>query len=151
MDQKISFSGDHSVKVDSKGRIVLPSSFKRDMEKAGQDKFIARKDLYEECLLLYPVDEWNRLRQSIDENTNQFNKEDRDLKRKMNKNVFEVPIAENGRMLIPKRFLDMSGINKDVMVAGQYGYIEVWDKSSYDGIDDKSSEFSDKLSNKLGS
>ena len=151
MDQTISFSGDHSAKVDSKGRIVLPSSFKKLMEKEGQDKFIARKDFHEECLLLYPVEEWNKLRQSINENTNPFSREDRDLKRKINKNVFEVPIAENGRMLIPKRFLEMTGIDKEVVIAGQYGYVEVWDKDSYEGIDDESPEFSNKLINKLGS
>jgi len=151
MDKTFSFSGDHSVKVDSKGRIVLPSLFKKQMEKEGQDRFIARKDFHEECLLLYPVEEWDKLRQTINENTNPFSREDRDLKRKINKNVFDVPIAENGRMLIPKRFLEMAGIGKEVIIAGQYGYIEVWDKSAYDGIDDESSDFSSKLSGKLGS
>ena len=151
MDKTISFNGDHTVKLDPKGRIVLPSSFKKLMEKEGQDKFVARKDFHEVCLLLYPEEEWNKLHQAINENTNPFSKEDRDLKRKINKNVFEVQIADNGRMLIPKRFLEMAGIDKDVVIAGQFGYLEVWDKDTYEGIDDESPDFSSKLIQKLGS
>ncbi len=150
MENLISFTGDYPGKVDAKGRIVLPVSFKKQMKKAGWDKFIARKDFHEKCLIFYPEQEWDKLRRRINENTNPFSKEDRDIKRKINKNVFEVLISENGRMLIPKRFLEMANIQKDVIVAGQYEYIEIWNKEAYNNIDDESNEFSENLSKKLG-
>ena len=150
MEKTISFTGEYPGKVDAKSRIVLPAAFKKQMLESGYDKFIARKDFYEKCLVLYPETVWNEMRRQINENTNPFNKEDRDIKRKINKNVFEVLISENGRMLIPKRFLDIANIAKNVMIAGQVEYIEIWDSEAYNNLDDESSDFSENLSKKLG-
>lgn len=151
MEKTISFTGEHEGTVDAKSRIVLPAVYKKRMMESGRDSFIARKDLYESCLVLYPEDVWNKMQRHINESTNPFNKEDRDLKRKINKNVFEVLISENGRMLFPKRYLDMANISKNVKIAGQVEYIEIWDIEAYNNLDDESAEFSENLNKKLGS
>ena len=47
------FIGDFECKPDAKGRIVLPAAFKKAV---GQDntRFVVRRDLFENCLVLYP-------------------------------------------------------------------------------------------------
>jgi MraZ protein len=49
----ITFVGDFEVKTDDKGRIVLPSAFKRVLGVGGDERFVVRKDLYESCLVFF--------------------------------------------------------------------------------------------------
>ncbi len=146
----ISFAGDFTGKVDNKGRIVLPAAFKTDMMEAGEDTFVVRKDFHEPCLLLYPETEWNKLVSKIDEASNITNRQDRNFKRRFGKNVSKIGFSvDNGRMLIPKRYLEMANISKEVMIEGLGKYIEIWDKAAYDQIDDSSENFSEELDEKL--
>src|SRR6266568_2290060 len=50
----IIFIGDYTCKIDVKGRVLLPAAFKKQMPAAAQDKFVIKKDIYENCLVLYP-------------------------------------------------------------------------------------------------
>jgi len=54
-----SFIGDYICKTDVKGRIVLPAAFKRQIGKDANNLFVIKKDIYEQCPVLYPMDEWN--------------------------------------------------------------------------------------------
>lgn len=145
----ISFVGDYPGTVDNKGRIVLPAAFKSEMISADEQTFVVRKDFHEPCLVLYPQSEWNNFIQKISVASSITSKEDRDLKRRLAKNVTRVGYAENGRMLIPKKLLDMANIEKDVVLVGVGEYIELWDKVAYDQIDDSSEDFSNELSKKI--
>ena len=145
-----SFAGDFPGKVDNKGRIVLPAGFKNDMKQAGEDIFVVRKDFHEPCLILYPESEWDKLVKKIEEASSITSRKDRALKRSMGKNVQKIGFSsENGRMLIPKRLLDMANIKKDVVLEGLGNYIEIWDKTAYSQIDDGSESFSKELDEKL--
>jgi MraZ protein len=137
----LSFFGEHIAKVDEKGRIVLPAPFKKQMEKAGKDRFIARKEFNSNCIVLYTEEEWQRLHEELKDKSDPFDADHRMLMRLVNKSVFEITVAENGRMLIPKRFLDMIGIRKDVIIAGQVETIEIWDKATFESMDDTSIDF----------
>jgi MraZ protein len=146
----ISFVGDYQGTVDDKGRIVLPSAFKAVMKNVDEKTFVVRKDFHEPCLLLYPESEWNKFLFSIDEASSITNKEDRALKRSLGKNVSRIGFSEkNGRMLIPKKFLDMVNIKKEVVLLGVTEYIEIWDRVAFENIDDGSEDFSKKLSEKI--
>ncbi|MEA3446072.1 MAG: division/cell wall cluster transcriptional repressor MraZ [Bacteroidota bacterium] len=145
-----SFAGDFPGKVDNKERIVLPAAFKNEMTKAGEKIFVVRKDFHEPCLFLYPESEWDSLIKKIAEASSITNKKDRSLLRRMGKNVLKIGFSlENGRMLIPKRFLEMANIEKNVVLEGLGNYIEIWDKSAYELIDYSSEDFSNDMDEKL--
>ncbi len=137
----IAFIGDFPAKVDEKGRIVLPASFKKKMDKAGMDTFIARKSHFANCLKLYLEDEFLKEHELLEANADPFNGEHESILREKNKNVFEIHLAENGRMTIPNRFLKMIGVDKEVVIAGQVRTIEIWDKEQYDQVNDKDINF----------
>ena len=142
------FIGDYTCKVDPKGRIMLPQAFKKNMPEVARDKFVIKKDIYEKCLVLYPMDEWQRRINIILENTNQFNREHRMLIREFSKDTAEVELDANNRLLIPARLLKMAEIDKDVVLAGQIGQIEIWSKELYEQTGINSEDFGD-LANKI--
>ena len=126
------YIGEYHCKVDSKGRIMLPAAFKRQMASGGQDRFVVRKDIYESCLVLYPIEEWQRQNKIIRSNTNPYNKEHNAFVRGFFKGAAEIELDANNRMLIPKRLLDETKIETDVVLAGQDGKIEIWSEKIYD-------------------
>ena len=71
----ITFIGEYTCKVDAKGRIMLPSAFKKQMSGSNQEKFVIKKDIFENCLVLFPIDEWERQNRIIRKKINPYKKE----------------------------------------------------------------------------
>ena len=69
------FIGDYTCKVDVKGRIILPMAFKKQMPADAQDHFVVRKDIFENCLVLYAIEDWNRQLEKIRKKVNPYNRE----------------------------------------------------------------------------
>jgi MraZ protein len=54
------FLGDYMCKVDAKGRIILPAAFKKQMPADADDRFVVRRDIFVNCLVLYSIEDWNK-------------------------------------------------------------------------------------------
>lgn len=134
------FIGDHLCKVDSKGRILFPAALKKQLvDNVGH--FVVKKDIYENCLVIYTAEEWNRQKTEIQAQLNPFNKEHNQFLRKFFKGAAEILIDGNGRLLLPKRLLEAAKVNKDIMLSGQDAKIELWSKEVYDGLDEDEVDF----------
>lgn len=126
------FIGDYTCKVDVKGRVLLPSAFKKQMPSAAQDRFVVRKDIFEPCLVLHPMDEWEVMSQLIRSRINPYKREHNLFVRSFFRGTAELVLDASSRLLIPRRLLDLAGIEKEVVLAGQDGKIEVWASEVYD-------------------
>ncbi len=144
------FIGDYACKVDVKGRIILPAAFKKQMPSAAQDRFVVRKDIFENCLVLYSIDDWNRQLEKIRKKMNPYNREHNMFLRNFFKGTAELTLDNNNRMLVPKRFLDLIGAERDVVLAGQDGRIEIWSAAVYDTIDMPAEDFANLAEKLLG-
>lgn len=128
------FIGDYACKVDVKGRIILPMAFKKQMPADAQDHFVVKKDIFEDCLVLYAMEDWNRQIDKIRKNTNSFNREHNMFVRNYFMGTAELPLDNNNRILVPKRLMDQIGADRDVILAGQDGRIEIWSAENYKKI-----------------
>ncbi len=144
------FIGDYPCKVDVKGRIILPMAFKKQMPTAAQDHFVVRKDIFENCLVLYALDDWNRQLEKIRKRINPYNREHNMFLRNFFKGTAELSLDSNNRMLIPKRLLDIIGAERDVVLAGEDGRIEIWSASVYDTIGMPADDFANLAEKLLG-
>jgi MraZ protein len=129
------FIGDYTCKVDVKGRIILPAAFKKQMPADAQDHFVVRKDIFENCLVLFAIEDWNRQLVKIRKKLNPFNREQNMFLRNFFKGTAELSLDNNNRILVPKKLMDLIGANRDVVLAGQDGRIEIWAADIYDKID----------------
>jgi MraZ protein len=96
------FIGDYICKLDAKGRVLLPAALKRQMTEGMQDRFVIKKDIFENCLILFPMDEWERQNNIIKEKINVYNREHNKFVRGFFKDSYEVKLDGNNRLLIPK-------------------------------------------------
>ncbi|MGI6338037.1 MAG: division/cell wall cluster transcriptional repressor MraZ [Bacteroidales bacterium] len=144
------FIGDYACKVDVKGRIILPSAFKKQMPADAQDHFVVRKDIFEKCLVLYSIEDWNRQLEKIRKKMNPYNREHNMFLRNFFKGTAELTLDNNNRLLIPRRLMDLIEADRDVVLAGQDGRIEIWAASVYDTIDLPADDFADLAEKLMG-
>ena len=142
------FIGDYTCKVDVKGRIILPMAFKKQMPVDARDHFVVRKDIFENCLVLYSLEDWNRQLVKIRKKMNPYNREHNMFLRNFFKGTAELTLDTNNRMLVPKRLLDVIGAERDVVLAGQDGRIEIWAADVYERLDMPAEDFA-SLAEKL--
>lgn len=135
------FIGDFYCKVDVKGRITFPSALKKQMDSAFGEKFVVKQDIFEKCLVLFPLEEWERQNKIIRSKINPYNREHNKFLRNFYKGSAEVMLDGNNRLLIPKRLLDQADIEKEVVLAGQHGKIEIWSEKLYDEASERKEDF----------
>jgi MraZ protein len=144
------FIGDYTCKVDVKGRIILPMAFKKQMPADAQDHFVVRKDIFENCLVLYSIEDWNRQLDKIRKRMNTYNREHNMFLRNFFKGTADLSLDNSNRLLVPKRLMDLIGAERDVVLAGQDGRIEIWAESVYDKIDMAAGDFADLAEKLMG-
>lgn len=134
------FIGDYRCKIDAKGRILFPAGLKKQLEADG-NCFVIKKDLFEQCLVMYTSKEWERQNEIIRSQINPFNKEHNRFLRGFYRGTAEIELDNNGRLLLPKRLLDEAGIDKDIVLSGQDTKIELWSESKYNAMAEDENEF----------
>ena len=144
------FIGDYMCKVDVKGRIILQMAFKKQMPADAHDHFVVRKDIFENCLVLYAIEDWNRQLDKIRKRINPYNREQNMFLRNFFKGTAELSLDNNNRILVPKRLMDLIVAERDVVLAGQDGRIEIWAADNYDKIDMPSDDFANLAEKLMG-
>ncbi|MDA0177525.1 MULTISPECIES: division/cell wall cluster transcriptional repressor MraZ [Mesoflavibacter] len=145
-----SFIGTYECKVDAKGRLMLPAALKKQMDGVLQDGFVIKRAVFQECLELYPMTEWNALMQKINK-LNRFKKKNNDFIRRFTAGVKMVDVDANGRLLIPKDLVVFASISKDIVMSSAVNIIEIWDKTKYEkAIDDATVDFADLAEEVMG-
>ena len=126
-----SIIGTYECKVDTKGRLMIPSGLKKQLSNSLQDGFVLKRSVFQQCLELYPMAEWNLLMQKINK-LNRFVKKNNDFIRKFTAGVRMVEVDDLGRLLIPKDLVVFSQINKDIVLSSAVSIVEIWDKELYE-------------------
>lgn len=145
-----SFIGTYECKADAKGRLMIPAVLKKQMATALQDGFVLKRAVFQPCLELYPMSEWNTMMRKVNK-LNRFKKKNNDFIRRFTAGVKIVEVDNAGRLLIPKDLISFSGISKQVVLAAAVNILEIWDKDKYEqAIDDAASDFADLAEEVMG-
>jgi MraZ protein len=137
----INFIGTYECKVDAKGRFMMPAALKKQLTPVAQDGFVLKRSVFQPCLELYPMSEWNAMMDRMNK-LNRFNKKNNDFIRRFTAGVRMIDVDANGRLLIPKDLVQTAGITKDITVSSAINIIEIWDKQKYEqAIDEAAVDF----------
>ncbi|MEH6681395.1 MAG: division/cell wall cluster transcriptional repressor MraZ [Sediminicola sp.] len=146
----ISFIGTYEVKADVKGRIMMPVSLKNQMAPILANGFVLKRSVFQPCLELYPMAEWNLLMEKMNRK-NRFKKKNNDFIRRFSAGVKVVEVDTTGRLLIPKNLVDIANISKDVVLSSAINIIEIWDKESYEKVlDETAADFAELAEEVMG-
>ena len=128
------FTGSIDAKTDEKGRVFVPSVFRKILQKEEEEGLVLRRDLFVNCLVLYPKSVWDAQVDTIRARTNLFNRQQREALRLFTADAENVTLDSGGRMLIPRRYLEHAGIKSDVRFIGVDDTIELWSKSAAEDL-----------------
>lgn len=123
---KMSFIGQISAKLDAKNRVFLPAAFRRILQDARVERLVVRKDFFENCLVIYPEDQWKAEVEKVRSRLNRFDSRQQMVYRKMVSEAQEVQLDSSGRMLVAKALLEKVGIDQEVLFVGMENTIEMW-------------------------
>lgn len=138
------FIGEYQHNLDSKGRMAIPAKFR---QKLGAGAIITRG--LDRCLFIFDAKEWEILAQKLialplaQANSRAF-------VRLMLAGAVDVELDKQGRILIPDYLREYAGLKKQVIVAGLYNRIEIWDSEAWKQYKNKTESHSDEIAEKLG-
>ncbi|CAA0154271.1 Transcriptional regulator MraZ [Tenacibaculum maritimum] len=146
----INLIGTYECKIDAKGRMMFSSAFKKQLSAVLQDGFVLKRGVFQPCLELYPMSEWQLMMAKINK-LNRFVKRNNDFIRRFTAGVKLVELDASGRILIPKDLCQFAGIQKEIVLSSSVNIIEVWDKEKYEKvIDEAALDFADLAEEVMG-
>lgn len=128
------FTGNIDAKVDEKGRVFVPSSFRKILLREESQGLILRRDVFQRCLVLFPQEVWDEQVNAITARTNMFDRQGRDALRRFVAGAESITLDSGGRMLIPRRYLEESGIQNEVRFIGVDNTIEIWNRQAAEAL-----------------
>ena len=141
--------GTYECKVDAKGRLMLPTSLKKQLGSL-EEGFVLKRSVFQPCLELFPMTEWNKMMLKINK-LNRFVKKNNDFIRRFTAGVKVVEIDATGRLLIPKDLIVFGKIDKDLVLSSAINIIEIWDKTLYENaIENATDDFADLAEEVMG-
>ena len=118
------------MRVDAKGRLMLPARLKPLLSQESAGEVILRMG-FEANLMIYPPDVYESVHQRV-VMLGEFDPQSRAFKRNFFRGVVPLSVDGMGRVLLPKNFLRYAGISKEVAVVGVGNMLELWDRERYE-------------------
>jgi len=141
--------GTYECKVDAKGRLMIPAPLKKQFASL-EDGFVLKRSVFQPCLELFPMSEWNAMMSKINK-LNRFVKKNNDFIRRFTAGVKVVEIDATGRLLIPKDLIAFGKIEKDLVLSSAINILEIWDKTLYENaIENATDDFADLAEEVMG-
>jgi MraZ protein len=124
------FRGIHSINLDPKGRLAVPTRYRDRLQLDAAGQLIVTIDTESACLLLYPLPEWEIIEAKL-QNLPSFNEQARRIQRLLIGHATELEIDANGRILLPSLLREHAKIDKKVVLIGQGKKFELWDDATW--------------------
>ena len=143
-------TGTYECKMDIKGRLMFPSSFKKQLEDKLNKGFILKRSVFQRCLELFPLDEWENTMNGVNQ-LNRFVKKNNDFIRRYTAGLKSIELDNAGRILVPKDLIKFADLKKNLVMTSAVNIIEIWDKELYEkSINDSEIDFAQLTEDVMG-
>lgn len=137
------FVGQYDYKIDSKGRIVIPSKFRSALEKEDEQGLYVTQNTSDDSitggkttfLMLYPESTWEkRTREIVEQAREQKNVEW--YLRKMAQDADYCEPDGQWRINLPSRLIESADLEREVKITGIVDWIEIWDRETWTRVNE---------------
>jgi MraZ protein len=144
------FIGKYEAKADIKGRIFIPSAYRKLLPDGERERIVMRKDTENDCMILFPEHVWTKKVEDFKSKLDEWNPQDQLLLMQFVSDAEWLDIDSQGRVLISKKNLQTIGIeNSEVLFVGMIDRFAVWSKSRYEQVKISPSDFAAMLKEKM--
>lgn len=120
------FRGATTANLDSKGRLAIPTRYREELA----DGLVCTIDLYQPCLLLYPLKEWEVIEQKL-ATLSSINPVERRIQRLLLGHANECQMDNAGRILLASTLRQHAKLDKTIMLVGQLNKFELWSEAAW--------------------
>lgn len=121
------FIGTYEHTIDDKSRLTLPARFR---EALGAGVVLARG--LEGTVAVYPRETWSVTVESRLSALDPLSREARELRRFFFSGAAEADLDKQGRILVPAVLTRHAGLERDVVVTGNYDHLELWNPAAWE-------------------
>ena len=120
-------TGEFRCSLDEKGRLLIPARMRTEI--AGNEVILTRG--VENCLWLFPPEEWKTFSENLIGSTSVFQEKARLIQRRMIAPAQETEIDKAGRIVIPQTLREYADLKKECLILGLKKYMEIWSEVDY--------------------
>ncbi len=131
--------GRHVNKIDKKGRVSVPKQFRAAFAQQDFNGVYAYPLFKSPAIEVCGESFMARLSDSLDE-LDMFSDEQDDLATVIMNNAEALPMDPEGRVVLPRRFLDHAGIRSDAVFVGRGRRFQIWSPEAFDGHNQRAFE-----------
>ena len=121
------FMSEYNHSLDAKGRVIVPQKFREQLG----EKFVLSRGM-DHCLNLYTREAWKEFTDKLGQLPVLSSPDGRKVTRFFIAGAEEMETDKQGRILIPQVLREFARLDKEVVLAGVGGRIEIWDKASWE-------------------
>ena len=118
--------GEYAHTIDDKNRLTLPAKFRDSFADGG----VVTRGL-DGCLSLYAREDWDTLVAGRLAELDPLSEETRLMNRYFFSGASEAEPDKQGRIMIPPALLEHARLSREVVVAGVYDHLEIWDRAAW--------------------
>lgn len=125
------FIGNIEARLDEKGRMFIPASYRRILAEEESKRVVMRRDPDNECIVIYPESVWNQRVEQLNTELDEWNPDDQMLLMQFVADAEYLEPDSQGRILLQKRNLQQIGATSDLLIVGMMNRFAVWDKETF--------------------
>ena len=118
--------GEYEHTIDDKNRLTLPAKFR-----SGFADGIVLAFSHDGCLEAYPTAQYEETISERIKAIDPISREAKIMRRAYFSSATVTELDKQGRVVLPAGLSQRAGIAKDVVVAGLYDYLEIWDREAW--------------------
>ena len=118
--------GEYEHTLDDKNRLTLPAKFRESFA----DGVVLTRGM-DGCLTVYTRDDWKRHVESYLTTLDPLDRDARAMQRFFFSGASEADLDKQGRVMVPAALVKHARLDRDVVVAGVYDHLEIWDRGAW--------------------
>jgi MraZ protein len=120
------FLGEYQHTLDPKGRVILPSAFREQLEEG-----LVMTVGLDHCLTVHPVADWQRVLEGL-RSLRTTDRRERMFARMLTASAHAEELDRQGRITIPARLRDYADLQRDIAVVGADSRLELWNAQAWE-------------------
>jgi MraZ protein len=144
------FIGKYDARLDVKGRVFIPSAYRKLLSGDEKDRLVMRRDVENECIVLFPESVWTRKVEDFKAKLDEWDPQDQLLLMQFVSDAEWLDVDAQGRILLSKKHLMSIGVDTlDVQFVGMVDRFAVWNPEKYEKSRLASSDFAQLIKSKM--
>ena len=129
------FTGEFSYTVDAKGRVNIPSKFRKVLSVDNEDTFVITRGM-DPCVWVYPIVVWQNIENDL-KNLSSLSAINRTFVRNTVRYATPLTYDGQGRIQLTNTLINYAELGKKTLIIGMVNKIEIWNPDRLKEIDKK--------------